>query len=65
MQARVATAVNRRARCAANVVGLHASSHRTVAFWIGSFSASGRPRIEPSILTHDEYWLASQSGWRS
>ena len=65
MHARVATAVNRRARCAANAVGLHASSHRTVAFWIGSFNASGRPRIEPSILTHDEYWLASQSGWRS
>jgi hypothetical protein len=50
---------------AASAEGLHASSQRTVALWIGSFNASGRPRIEPSILTQDEYWLASQSGWRS
>ena len=65
IHASVATPVNRRARCAASAVGLHASSQRTVAFWIGSFNASGRPRIEPSILTNEEYWLASQNGWRS
>jgi hypothetical protein len=58
MHASVATTVSRRARCAASAEGLHASSQRTVALWIGSFNASGRPRIEPSILTQDEYWLA-------
>ena len=46
-------------------LGLQASSQRTVTFWIGSFSASGLPRIEPNIFTHDEYWLATQSGSRS
>ena len=55
MHASVATTVNSRARCAASDVGLQASSQRTVAFWIGSFNAVGRPRTEPSILTHDEY----------
>ncbi len=60
-----ATAVNRRARCAASAVGLHASSQRTVAFWISSYNANSRPQIEPSFLIHDEYRLATQSCWRS
>jgi hypothetical protein len=37
-----------RARCGACVPGRHASSQRTVAFWIGSFRATGWRRIEPS-----------------
>ena len=39
-----------------------ASSQRIVAFWIGSFSADGHPRMEPSIRAHDENWLASDIG---
>ena len=58
----MATAVKSRARCAASVAGRHARSQRTVAFWMGSFSATGRPRIAPSILAHDENWLASHNG---
>jgi hypothetical protein len=45
------------AQCAANVSGRHAGNQRTVAFRMGSFSATGRPRIEPSILDQDENWL--------
>jgi hypothetical protein len=54
----------RRARCATSAVGRHVSSQRTVAFGIGSFKASGRPRIEPSVLTRNECQLASQSCWQ-
>jgi hypothetical protein len=38
----------RRAQCGAGVHGRHASSQRTVAFWMGSVSATGWLRIEPS-----------------
>ena len=38
----------RRAQCGAGVPGRHASSQRTVAFWMGSFSATGWLRIEQS-----------------
>ena len=58
----VATAVRRRARCALSVDGRQASSHRTIAFWIGIFNAAGRPRMEPSIRAHDVNWLASDIG---
>jgi len=57
-------ASQRRARCATSAVGRHVSSQRTVAFGIGSFKASGRPRIEPSVLTRNECQLASQSCWQ-
>jgi hypothetical protein len=65
MHASVAKSVSGRARCATSDVGRHASSQRTVTFWIGSFNAISRPRTEPSILTHDAYWLASQGACRS
>jgi hypothetical protein len=64
MHASVATEVNRRAQCATSAVGRHVSSQLAVAFGIGSFKASGRPRIEPSVLTSNECQLALQSYWR-
>ena len=56
-QASVATAVSRRALRAASDSGRQASSHRTVCFWMGYLSFSGRPRTEPIIFTHNEYWV--------
>jgi hypothetical protein len=53
-QASVPITVSSRARWATSELGRHASNQRTVAFRMGSLSATGRPRIEPSILDHDE-----------
>ena len=54
--------MSRRARCALSVDGRQASSHRTVAFRIGSFNAAGHPRMEPSIRAHEVNWFASDIG---
>ena len=45
-----------------SVDGRQARSQRTVAFWMGSFSAACRPRMKPSIRAHDVNWLASDIG---
>jgi len=62
--ASVATAVRRRALCATIVVGRHSNNHRTACFCTRYWRSSGRPRAEPSVVTHDEYRFISNSGRR-
>jgi hypothetical protein len=60
MHPSVATTVSSRERCAASVVGLHASSQRTVAFWMGSFTESA-PRGGPESSRAS--WTTTRTGF--